>query len=108
MHNVTGNWKGYFETNIIPHTDIYLKLRQANTKITGSMTGQGGITGEFKGTIDGNALEFELKTTVPFCPGKYSGTAILSDDSSEIELSTMTGRDCFGEQKDGYGFVTRQ
>jgi len=105
-YDLTGKWKGYFETSLVPLTNITLNLKQSGNKIEGNLKGEGGITGKIKGTIDGDTGEFKLKTTTPFCPGRFEGTATISEDGNEMDF-TMTGNDCLGKHEDGYGYVNR-
>lgn len=107
-YDLTGAWKGYFETNLVPKTNITLNLKQSGSTVEGVMTSTIGMNGEVEGTVNGDMAELQIKTKVPFCPGNFEGTAEISDDGNEMELLTMSGSDCFGEHTDGSGYAKRQ
>lgn len=46
----------------MPLTNITLNLKQSGNKIEGNLKGEGGITGKIKATIDGDTVEFKLRT----------------------------------------------
>lgn len=103
-YDVSGKWRGYMESNLVPRTSITLTLNQSGNKASGSLKGEDGQTGTINGTIDEDNIEFKLKTTTQGCPGSFKGIATIIDvDNMDL---TFQGSDCGGKHI-GYGYVSR-
>jgi predicted secreted protein len=95
--NFTGDFSGTYKSEIIyteisknvtklsffgNHPEILVKIEQAESKIKGILVG--GRTGEIKGTVDGNKIEFDFTVQPPGGSLKEGNGVWVLDDASGV------------------------
>jgi hypothetical protein len=105
--NVSGTWKGNYNSSIFGNRTMTLNLQQDNNNsITGSYSSSTGALGTVSGSGSGNTATFTLTVTTFGCKGSFNGTGILS--STATMSFSYSGSSTCGGQESGTGNLTKQ
>lgn len=127
--DISGYWSGYFSSNLVVSSYVYMQLDQFGKTVNGTVSGDDGFKGKIRGTVKGQNFKFKIQQTTKKCKGNFKGNATvhfkylktigekLQFEDAQFDLKsstsyymefTFTGKNCKGTHKNGEGYVVKQ
>lgn len=110
--NVTGTWRGSYNSSVFGTQTMTMNLIQTGATVTGTSSSTTGGLGSINGTVSGNTATFTETVTTPGCSGSFNGTAIADFPATgsptlAFSYNGAASANCGGAES-GTGNLTKQ
>lgn len=108
--NVTGTWRGSYNSSVFGAQTMTMNLIQTGATVAGTSSSTTGGLGSINGTVSGNTATFTETVTTPGCSGSFNGTATAdfpATGSPTLAFSYNGNSNCGGAES-GTGNLIKQ